>query len=156
MSSIQTSAKDVLTIALGHKPPIPVLLPASRGNYRVAYVSGPMRGIESFNFPLFDSCRENLLYRGFAVISPADIDRVYGTDELPEFTEEVYNQSMRRDVALLTDPMVTDIVLLDHYERSAGATVELAVARALGLDIHRWSPNEKVAGLGRGFLRPLP
>lgn len=55
---------------------IPNIAPIRRP--RFTYLAGPMRGYPDFNFPAFDEARDSLVRRGFAVISPADIDRAAG------------------------------------------------------------------------------
>jgi hypothetical protein len=49
------------------------------------YIAGPMRGIEFFNFPAFDSAKMALKEMGWAVISPADMDREAGFDPVEYF-----------------------------------------------------------------------
>lgn len=99
------------------------------------YVAGPMRGIPHYNYPAFDKARDELLERGFGVVSPADMDRQCGFDamELPADSDwSDYPAGMcegdvvRRCVnALLTCEM---IYMLPGWRFSKGATAERAVA----------------------------
>ena len=45
---------------------------------KVYYISGPMRNINYYNFAAFDYAKVRLEEQGYAVISPADIDRENG------------------------------------------------------------------------------
>lgn len=55
---------------------------------RRAYIAGPMRGYDRFNFPAFDAAKDRLIEMGWDVVSPADLDRAVGitgyTTDLPE------------------------------------------------------------------------
>ena len=93
------------------------------------YLSGPMRGIEDFNFHAFDEARDRMLGHGFAVISPADIDRA---DREPPSVKQMV---MRDTTALcLLCPENGDFIyMLPGWEGSVGAVTEFYLARWLGL-----------------------
>lgn len=107
----------------------------------IAYVAGPMRGYENFNFPAFDVARSRLVNAAYHVISPADIDRAAGVKEDPEGKQEgrtldfVYRDLMT--LMLIAEYAGTDpiIVMLDGWEKSTGAVAEFFVARWLGIRV---------------------
>lgn len=102
------------------------------------YVAGPMRGIERFNFPAFDDAEKHLTAEGWVVFSPAQMDREKYGDGV-EFGEVVIDAAfmhdcMKRDIATLL--VVDAIHLLEGWEDSKGVATELAVARAIGLEVY--------------------
>lgn len=121
------------------------LLSYIRENYtKRVYTAGPMRNIPLFNFPAFDEASTTLRKQGWSVVSPADLDRKHGFngDSDEGLTEEFYNEAMKRDiVALLT---VDAIALLPGWEASEGANVELAVAKAIGLELFFYKEGELI------------
>lgn len=107
------------------------------------YIAGPMRGIPKFNFPAFDAARDLGLSLGWEVTSPADLDREADgekatTSEKPDWNGSVDTRPyVVRDVAVLAafTPGEDAIALLPGWEKSVGATAEVAVARWVGLKI---------------------
>lgn len=98
------------------------------------YIAGPMRGYPAFNFAAFDRARLSLRRRGFAVICPAELDREAGFDEhVDEFTEKLGYEVARRDLRAILS--VDAVAVLRGFTGSAGARVELAAARWLGLPV---------------------
>lgn len=105
------------------------------------YIAGPMRRIKRFNFPAFDAARDTLEVLGFAVISPADLDRANGFDEtaFPDDYDWVdlgsigfsLHSAIDRDVAALKK--CNAIYMLNGWETSKGATAEKALAEWMGL-----------------------
>ena len=104
---------------------------------KTIYLSGPMSGYEHSNFPAFDYAAGKLREEGFAVFSPADNDRRYGlTGELgvPLPPGVTINTLMKDDTTFICDEADT-IAMLPGWERSAGANAEIALAKALGLNV---------------------
>lgn len=114
-----------------------------------AYVSGPMRGYPRFNFPAFDAARDYLEMLGVQVFSPADNDRIVypSCESAPGFaagdttapdpdkpTGYAFRELLVWDVWAIGQSDA--IVLLPGWEDSTGVGIELAVARALGLEVH--------------------
>lgn len=104
------------------------------------YIAGPMRGYPQFNFPTFDAARRLGESLGWEVISPADMDREHGIDEKtaravpanggdPEWVRVF----IRRDVDVLVNTLKAEkgdaIALLPGWEKSTGASGELAIAK---------------------------
>lgn len=108
---------------------------------QIVYVAGPMRGHPAFNFPAFDAVRDLWLSKGYAVISPADIDR-YADDLDPkvDFEKGVddvdQSKYVLRDfhaIYLLNSTFGDKLVMLPGWVTSVGASAEFAVAKWLGL-----------------------
>jgi len=102
------------------------------------YLSGPMRGIEDFNFPAFDKARDLGRSLGYTIISPADMDREVGVDEnTDEATVDVRTFAKRDTEALIgLDPRKRDgIAMLPGWEGSIGGLAELMLARWLGIRV---------------------
>lgn len=102
------------------------------------YIAGPMRGIAYFNFPAFDTAAERLKNEGWAVVSPADLDRDVGFDAMTMSAEYVnadfVDAAMRRDLAALME--VDAIYMLARWRDSRGARAEYALAQWRGIEIH--------------------
>lgn len=100
-----------------------------------------MRGLPLYNFPAFDRAAHTLREQGYAVVNPAEIDRLNGfhPEDLPP--EHDWNSLpdglslsdiVERDLTALLG--CTAIYLLPGWEQSKGAKAELAVAEWLGLN----------------------
>lgn len=124
----------------------------SGGEDRYVYIAGPMRGYENFNFPAFDKARDAFLEKGFNVISPADIDRSANPDADQVEKVDVSDQS----VFVLRDfwanffikkqgHPANGIVLLDGWQKSAGATGEFFLDRWLQLKSYKPDGSEYAA-----------
>ncbi len=106
------------------------------------YLAGPMSGLYNFNFGAFDRARDRLVELGHEVISPADLDRVSGLAEVNknvgggDVTPAERAWYLKRDVGELVG--CDAIVLLDGWEESKGANIELLVSVACGLDRFRF------------------
>ena len=100
----------------------PVRLAASRVG-RV-YLAGPMTGIAEFNFPAFNAEAARLRATGLYVLNPADHGVVDGAD---------WADYLRHDIAGLAS--CERIHLLRGWSKSKGATLEVTIAKALGMSI---------------------
>jgi len=122
-----------------------VSYPACRITERAAYISGPMRGYPAFNFAAFDTARETLTSEGFAVISPADVDRAAGdftdgkgfTGDKPASGYAASRRFCYRDFWAIYGLLAAgdSIAVLPGWEASVGATAEVFFGRWLGLTI---------------------
>lgn len=108
-----------------------------------AYLAGPMRGIEDFNFPAFRVAAQTLRDEGWSVFSPAerDID-VHGDVFKAEHGEldEIKGSGFSLREALAADTQwialhADAVVVLPGWEKSEGAKAETQLARALGLPV---------------------
>jgi len=101
---------------------------------RKIYIAGPMRGIADWNFPAFDAAVARWRAAGWQAFSPASMDRALGYDQDSSVNGAHLRHVMLADVAAL---FVADaIALLPGWRRSAGATVELAMAQFLDLEVY--------------------
>lgn len=132
---------------------------------RSIYIAGPMTGISEFNFPAFDKARDRLIAEGWAVVSPADLDRAFGFDPtLYEddcvMPEKFLAEAIRRDLEHIQK--CDAIYLLDGWEKSNGALAELGVAKWMGMEVVYETPakddrNPKdVAGSKKCPMHLLP
>jgi nucleoside 2-deoxyribosyltransferase len=86
------------------------------------YVAGPMTGLPEFNYPAFRAAGEHLHEAGFQVLLP-----------LHEDTSQPWIFYMRHALRMVLE--ADGLALLPGWEASKGATLEVHVATALGLDI---------------------
>ena len=86
------------------------------------YLSGPMSGLPQENYPAFHAAAEKLRSIGYTVISPAEQQK--------QNTWEAY---MKQDLALLDH--CNSMVLLDGWENSRGANIEVGVAKQKNMQI---------------------
>jgi hypothetical protein len=88
------------------------------------YISGAMSGIPELNFPAFHSEAARLRKLGYDVVNPA---------ELCADTSAPWQICMRLDIAAM---MSCDaIALMDGWEKSNGANLELHIAHRVGIEV---------------------
>jgi len=92
----------------------------------VIYLAGPMTGVEDFNYPAFRAAAAKLRAEGHNVISPAEYDR-------HELEWRPWIDYMRRDLRLLL--LADEVRVLPGWEHSRGASLEVHVARELGMKV---------------------
>lgn len=102
------------------KDPIDLVRPAPE---RV-YIAGPMTGLPDLNRPAFHAAAAQYRARGAFVFNPAEV-------ELHEGAE--WADYMRAEIPHLVT--CDTIVLLPGHDASAGANLELHIARQLGMSI---------------------
>lgn len=104
------------------------------------YIAGPMAGHDDLNIPAFEAAERLLTDRGYEPVSPHRVNPTEHDGPCPSYGyfpgghETGHSSSacfMRPDLATL---LTCDaIYLLDGWQASRGATVEAAVARAVGI-----------------------
>ena len=108
------------------------------------YVAGPMRGYPLWNYPAFDHCSDVLRKQGWEVVNPAELDRdaerlapvsMVSTSQINYADDEFMRKALRRDMIAICDNC-TAIYMMSNWERSKGARAELAIAKAIGLDVY--------------------
>lgn len=105
----------------------------------VAYLAGPMTGIEGFNQPAFAEAAKRLRAQGFTIWNPAEL--VGGS--------MILRRSWYMRAAFAALPLCEFVFLMDGWQESEGVAAELAVALGLGLRIYEIIDIETPA------LRPL-
>lgn len=102
----------------------------------VIYLSGPMTGIPEYNHPAFDRAMKNLQLRGRVVKSPHTVQPT-----IKAHADMIWSDWLKLDlVILLTE--CNAIAMLDGWERSHGARLELYNAIALGYRIYKYEELE--------------
>lgn len=91
------------------------------------YVAGPMTGYKDYNFPAFYAKAAEERAKGYDVINPAELDDADGDLTRP------WDFYLRRDLIVLAE--CNRIVLLDGWEKSKGANLEVHIGRQLGFEI---------------------
>jgi hypothetical protein len=98
----------------------------------IYYLSGPMTGLVDYNRPAFNEAAKYLRSQGFTVWNPAEeFDPSY------IYPRKVY---MRRDIEALLK--CESIVMLHGWQNSAGARLELEIARELEMNIFFLGDNK--------------
>ncbi len=115
-----------------------------RGEVKVAsvYISGPMTGIDEYNFPAFRAAAEDLRARGFEVHSPVEMDEETGFvapagPTKLEYTPRYY-QFLQRDMQLIGSGAVDAGVFLDGWVASRGSRAEYRWLTDLALPTLRY------------------
>lgn len=119
------------------------------------YLAGAMTGIKYFNRDAFAVAAADLRAKGHVVFSPPEYaEAIYGpkvllTNENGDQKEKAENfgfnnrQVFANELAFIC--LDADaIVYLPNSEKSKGTKAEMAVAEALGIPVHEWSPNLKI------------
>lgn len=88
------------------------------------YLSGPMTGLPDLNFPAFHAEADRLKALGYEVVNPADLN--------PD-PEASWHDCLRRDLVALLD--CDTLALLDGWQQSTGAHLEMHVAHRVGMEI---------------------
>lgn len=103
------------------------------------YVAGPMSGHPEHNFPAFREAARKLRALDYDVTSPVEMDEAGGFDSKTadnvEPGSEEWATFLARDVKVVAD--VDAVVVIDGWEESRGAALEVHVARELGKKVYR-------------------
>jgi len=104
---------------------------SERDQRTTVYVAGPMTGLPEFNYPAFNAAAATLRGLGYQVLNPVDVE---GRNPTPGQPQD-WDWYMRHALRMVLD--ADAIALLPHWEASRGATLEVNVARALGMECAR-------------------
>lgn len=88
------------------------------------YISGPMTGLPGHNFPAFNAAAKQLRSLGVDVVNPVEVCRESGGK---------WHDYMKADIKALCD--CDGLVLLDGWQHSNGAQLELNIAHRLQMEI---------------------
>jgi hypothetical protein len=108
------------------------------------YLSGPMTGLPDFNYPAFAAAATSLRDRGIDVVSPHEALGGHG-----DRTREEY---MREDLKQMLECHA--VCLLDGYELSPGALLEIEVARQCGMVVLNYEDVLWITGFDLKIYRP--
>lgn len=124
------------------------------------YIAGPMSGYTDWNFPAFFEAERQLLALGHEVINPAHNDGATVEEALasaghPNRPNNSWSYYMRRDLPHVLS--VDAICVLPGWQDSKGASLEVHVAKAIGLPLMilrdgNLVPRVRVTGVS-GFAR---
>ncbi|MCY0870969.1 MAG: DUF4406 domain-containing protein [Firmicutes bacterium] len=109
------------------------------------YLSGPMTGYPDDNYPAFAEAARTLRDQGYDVVSPAE--------DVPN-REASWEHLMRHALRKMLNG-TQGIVVLPGWTSSRGATVEVAVAKWLGLPILEWDSLRPVSVEAKVEVRPV-
>jgi|SRR5579875_3669374 len=97
------------------------------------YLSGPMSGLPNFNYNTFHAVAAELRNAGYKVVSPAENVDDPSAD---------WSDFMRRDIALM---LQTDIIVaLPGWEKSRGASIEIALGVKLGMNVFEYPDLQEI------------
>lgn len=85
------------------------------------YIAGPMTGLPGLNYPAFNRVAEQLRAAGYTVLNPA---------ENPD--QDGWEAYMRLSIMQVAE--ADGLAVLDGWENSRGAKLEVHVAKTLGLE----------------------
>lgn len=107
------------------------------------YLAGPMRGYPDFNFPAFIAAAAWLRAAGHEVFNPAerDLDNGFSPDGTDGTEQDLTDLNLDLRAALAADLAwicghADAVATLPGWEKSRGATAEVAAARALNLPVY--------------------
>lgn len=93
---------------------------------RSIYISGPMTGLPDLNRPAFARAAELLREEGWRPVNPAEVKPIGGTE---------WEHYMRGDIRALCE--CDALALIEGWERSKGAHLEVHLAHRLGIEVLR-------------------
>lgn len=100
------------------------------------YLSGPMSGLPSLNFPAFEAAAQVLRAMGVDLLSAHEIPHDEPAGQIGTLPWSVY---LRTDLKHLLE--CDALILLPGWPASRGAQVELGVALALGMPVAFFAPE---------------
>lgn len=107
-----------------------------------AYLAGPMRGYERFNFDAFDSAAEHLRSLGWGIFNPAERDREDGFN--PD-KDEAKTLDHYMAIDLVEVCKADAVICLPQWERSEGCNIEVFVALSLGKPVLEYPDLRHIA-----------
>ncbi|MET0887683.1 MAG: DUF4406 domain-containing protein [Mycetocola sp.] len=94
----------------------------------IVYVAGPMTGLPDYNYPAFNEAAAQLTAAGYSTLNPVDSEK-----HNPSGVKQTWDWYMRHALRMVTN--ADGIALLPGWAQSEGASLEVQVARRLGLDV---------------------
>lgn len=96
------------------------------------YLAGPMTGIPECNYPAFEKAAAELRVIGYKIHAP---NEACGTKD-----DSLWLQYLRKDLGDLV--LCKGIILLQGWEKSKGARLELSVALSLDMPVCLWQHGQ--------------
>lgn len=90
------------------------------------YVAGPMTGLPDYNYPEFHAAADLLRKAGYEVFNPAEIEDSANPPKM-------WHEYMRLGLTKML--LCQGVALLDGYENSKGALIEINLAYSLGMEL---------------------
>jgi nucleoside 2-deoxyribosyltransferase len=106
------------------------------------YLAGPMRGYPEYNFPAFKDEAKRLRAEGYTVWSPAERDLLEGFDPQRD-TPKPLSYYLAHDLPQVCQ--ADAVVVLDGWEKSEGAMIEVSLAVSLGKPVYERLSNNFLA-----------
>lgn len=104
-----------------------------------AYLAGPMRGYDLYNFPAFHEAARRLRRGGWKITSPAEHDNEVGFDETGGLENFDLKAAIFWDLTVVAE---TDaVIVLPGYRKSSGVRVEKALADFLNHPVYEYKPD---------------
>lgn len=97
---------------------LPTLLPT-------LYIAGPMTGLPEHNFPAFNGAERQLVAAGYPVLNPATLGAGEEGRAWAWYAKRALRMALRSDA----------LAVLDGWEASLGAVLEVHVAETLGMPV---------------------
>ncbi|MFA6044177.1 MAG: DUF4406 domain-containing protein [Phycisphaerales bacterium] len=94
------------------------------------YIAGPMTSYPAYNFPAFHAAARHLREQGVEVVNPAELDEA----DSVKLGGRAWDEYVRRDLRELA--RCNSVAVLRGWQRSRGASLEVHVARALGMAVY--------------------
>jgi len=128
---IPIEADDTVVLEIGHMLRYTAwyVRPHSEPLAMRYYLSGPMSGIDGFNFRAFHAAATMLRAEGHDIVSPAEMDEA---DDVPP-GERPWAEYLRRDLAALLQ--CDGVIVLPGWQDSRGASFEALVAETLDMPV---------------------
>lgn len=129
---------------------------------KIAYISGPISGLENGNFQAFKNAEDKLQSEGYVVVNPHEIGKeIYNKwskidVKSKEQEEEMWREFMKEDIKYLV--ICHCVFLLDNWESSRGSTLELLICQKLGIPIYymkNYEPFDVTFQIGKFDRLPI-
>lgn len=123
------------------------------------YLCGPMTGLPEFNYPAFHAAAARLRAKGYEVLSPAEYQqRAYKGTPRPA-NDTPWRVWLKRGLRFMLK--CDAVFVLDGWEKSRGASLEVQIARELEMPVYplgeAWVSNRRaeiLAGQRIGSTQP--
>lgn len=105
---------------------------------KTVYISGPMTGEPNLNFEAFEQAENKIKSLGFTVFNPHKFEELQNEDFLNKIKSLNQNESWSEYMKIDLVKMLQNcdfVLALNNWERSRGATIEIFLAKSLGLPV---------------------